>query len=97
MLCPVADVHARHHRLHFLLAFSRAEIHISEGKFNVFEHIEFIDQVKALEDEADVSFAELGTVLFLQLRNFLSQKLVTAGSRVVQKAEDIQERGFSAS
>ena len=72
MLCPVADVHARHHRLHFLLALSRAEIHISEGKFNVFEHIEFIDKVKALENEADVSFAELGTVLFLQLRNFLS-------------------------
>ena len=83
MLCPVADVHARHHRLHFFLALSRAEIHISEWKFNVFVHIEFINQVKALEDEADVSLSELGAVLFLQQLSGGQQQRVAIARAVV--------------
>ena len=53
-------------------------------------------QVEALEHESQLALAHTGTFLFLQVRYFLTEQLVTALRRIVQQPEDVQQGGLAA-
>ena len=91
MLCTVADVHSLEHFSNTLLALRRTDIQIFKRKLDVFIYIKLVDEVEALEDEADVSFAELCAVLLLEFRHFLAQKLVASVCRVVKKTKNVKQ------
>ena len=60
----VRDTHPVHYLLDALPALRRRHIVIEQGEFDVFRDIQFVDQVKALEDEADVHLANLTALRF---------------------------------
>ena len=91
VLGTVTDVHALQHIVHHLLAFGLLDAEVSQREFYVFEHIQFIDEVKALENEADNAFSQAGTLLFLKIGYFGAQELVTAFGRIVKEAKGIEQ------
>ena len=58
VLSAVADVHALHHLLHLLLALALRYAEIGERQFDVLFHIELVDEVETLKDEAYLSLAD---------------------------------------
>ena len=63
MIGTVADGHALHDLRDLGLALGSADVQIAQRKLNVFIDIEFVDEVEALENKADVALAELGALL----------------------------------
>jgi hypothetical protein len=54
------------------------------------------NQVEALEDEADVLFAQPRELPFGVRRYFLVEEAVGAARRVVEQADDVEQRRFAA-
>src|SRR5579864_5502378 len=82
--------------LHALLALRRRHGTVRQWQLNVFIHVEVTDQVKALEDEADLLVADprpLGEIQSLHL--FVVQEKRTIGWRI-QKADDGEQRRLAA-
>ena len=92
----MADGHALHDLRDFLLALGGGDIQIAKWQFDVLIHIEFIDQVEALEHEADVALAELGALLFLEAAHFGAEEFIGTAGGIVQQAQNVQQRGFAA-
>jgi len=67
------------------------------GSSTFFKDIQFVDEVEALEDESDLSFAVEGPVFFFQCADFTSQQVVFSRSGVVEQSEDVQQGRFAAS
>ena len=63
----VLDGHARHDVVDTLFALGGGNVHVAQRQFDVLKHVEFVDEVEALEHEADVALAELGAVLLLEV------------------------------
>ena len=96
MLGTVADVHALHHLGDASLAFRRRNVKIAQRQLDVLIHIEFVNKVEALEHEADISFAELGTLLLLEVSHLGTQKFIGTAGRIVQQAKDIEQCRLAA-
>ena len=96
VLGPVGDGHPLHHRRDPLLALRRADVQVAQRQLDVLIDVQLVDEVEALEHEADVAFAELGALLLLQAADLLAEQLVGALGGVVQEAEDVEQRGFAA-
>ena len=96
MLCTVADVHALHHLGHTSLALRCRDVEVAQRQLDVLVDVELVDEVEALEHESDISFAELGTLLLLEVRHLGAQKFIGTAGRIVQQAQDIEERGLAA-
>ena len=96
VLCTVADVHALENLGHALLALRCADAQVAKRQLHVFVDIELVDQVEALEYEADVALAELGAVLLLEPADLLAEQLVASARGVIEQSEDVQERGLAA-
>ena len=97
MLFAVYDSHSFHRFLHFLFPFGSRNTHIKQRKFYIFVHVQFVDQIKTLEDETDDSFTQLRALGLRILRHFDPVQVIFSGSRVVQQSQDVQQRGFTAS
>ena len=96
VLGAVGDGHPLHHGRDPLLALGSTDFHVLERQFDVLIDVELVDEVEALEHEADVALAEFGALALLQLAHLLTEQLVGAARGVVQEAEDVEQRGFAA-
>ena len=92
----VGDVHALEDVAYHLLALGGLDLHVDEGQLHVLEHVQLIDEVEALEYEADVAFAVLGALFLFQRSYFLAEELVLARGGVVEEAEDVEKGGLAA-
>src|SRR5262245_45192337 len=88
-LKPIEDV--GHHALPILAA----HIAIRERDFQVLVHGQVVEQVIALEHEADVLLVELGSLLRIQAVDRLVHEVVLARPGAVVHAEDVQQRGLA--
>lgn len=95
VLGTVADVHALHHLLHLLLALTLRHAEIGERQFDVLFHVELVDEVKALKDEADLTFADGRALVLVQSRYLFVAKPVLARRGIVEESEDVEERGLA--
>ena len=96
VLGAVADGHALHDFRDLLLALGSGDVEIPQRQFDVLIHIEFVDKVETLEHETDIAFAELGALFLLEVRHLGAEEFIAAAGRVVQQAQDIQQRGLAA-
>src|SRR5713101_1343713 len=71
------------------------DIFVGERDFEIFEDGEIVDEVIALEDEADVGFVQLVAFLDVEFVDGLIVKIVFAVPRAVEHADDAEQRGFS--
>lgn len=67
MLVTVGYVHPLHHFRHAFSPILRGHFHIEERQLYVLNHIEFIYQIEALENDSDASFPQIGAFILLQL------------------------------
>ena len=70
------------------------EIAIGERNFQVLVDRERVEQIVALEDEADVSFIEFGAVFFVQAVNRMLEEEVFAGPGGVVHSEKVKQGGL---
>jgi len=73
----VADLHSLQYILNPFLPVAGLHLKIDQGELNIFIDIEFINQVKALEDETDIPFSENCPVPFLQVGNLRAIEDIT--------------------
>ena len=66
VLGTVADVHALHHLLHFLLALSLGDAEIGKRQFDVLLYVELVNEVEALENETYLTFADGCALVLMQ-------------------------------
>ena len=97
MARAVADVHPFQDIVHHLLTLAGFYFQVGKREFHVFEHVQFVDQVETLEHETDVAFADLRTLLLLEMPDFLACQVIIARSRIVQQPQDIQQCRFATS
>ena len=76
-------------------AFGRLDIPVGQRNVEVLVDRQVVDQVIALEHEADVLLVQLHAVLGLHLVNGMIQKIELAGPRAVQHADDAEQRRFA--
>ncbi len=96
VLGAVGDGHPLHHRRDPLLALRGTDVQVTQRQFDVLIDVQLVDEVEALEYEADVALAELGALLLLQAADLLSEQLIGALGGIIQEAEDVEQRGFAA-
>src|SRR5687767_13691813 len=60
VIAAVADVHAFEHGVDLRLTLTRRGFRVDERQLDVFVNRELVDEVEALEDEADVALADRG-------------------------------------
>ena len=96
VLGAVGDGHSLHHGRDPLLALRGADVQVAQRQLYVFIDVQLVDEVEALEHEADVALAELGALLLLQAADLLSEQLIGALGGIIQEAEDVEQRGFAA-
>ena len=63
----------------------------SDGEDNVFPYIQGRDQIKTLEDKADLSPAKCGQPVFLQTKDILSFDIDFPGVRAVQPSQHVEQ------
>ena len=96
VVLAVLDGHARHDVFHALAALGGGDVHVAQRQLDVFKHVQLVDEVEALEHEADVALAELGAVLFLEAAHLLAEQFILAVGGVVQEAEDVEQGRLAA-
>ena len=69
---------------------------VDEGKLDVLEYGEFIDQVEALKYEADVPSSDLGALALVIVPDVLVAEQIAARVRLVDEPNDVHERGLPA-
>jgi hypothetical protein len=77
-------------------ALGRGRAGVFERQLDVLEHGQFLDQVEALEDEADLPAPQRVQRASLQPATLLAFEPVLAGRRHVEQAEDGQQRRLAA-
>ena len=78
MLRTVTDVHPFQYLAHTALALVRGNVQVGERKLHVLKHVQLVNQVKALEHEADISLAHVGAVFFLQVPHLFSVQIIAS-------------------
>ena len=62
----VGDVHALEDVVNHLFALGCLDLQVYQRQLHVLVDVQFVDEVEALEDEADVAFAVLGALFLFQ-------------------------------
>ena len=70
-------------------------IAVGERDLQVFVDGEVVEQVVALEDEAEVTFVKLAAVAFVEGVNGMVEEVVLTGPIGVVHADEVEERGFA--
>ena len=96
MLQAMAHVHLLQHCLHALLALRRWNFVVCEWQLHVFVDGQLVDEIEALEHEADVRLAQVGPLALGIIGHLLSEELVTAGAWVVDQPENVHQGGLAA-
>jgi uncharacterized protein YbbC (DUF1343 family) len=77
----VADVHALEHAVDLAFALTRGDARVQQRQLDVFADRELVDEIEALEDEADVLLAELCAPAFGIAGDILAEEAVAAVAR----------------
>src|ERR1700691_477829 len=77
-------------------ALGRFDVAVRQRNVEVLVDRQVVDQVVALEHEADVLLVQLHAVLGLHLVNGMIQEVELAGPSAVQHPDDAEQRGFAA-
>ena len=96
MAGAVADGHATHDFRDAFLALSCGHAEVLQWQFDVLFHGELIDEVEALEYEADLPATRLGALTFPQAADLHAVEPVLPFRGIVQETEDVQQRRFAA-
>ena len=96
MLHAVRHSHLFQRLHHRLLAFRRRHAAISQRQFDILINVQIANQIKRLEDEADLAVANARALLHLQLRHWLFIQRVQSVARRIQQSENRQQRRFPA-
>ncbi len=96
VVSAVADGHAAQHLFDALLALLLGDAQIGERQFDVLFDVEFVQEVEALEDEANLTFAHLGTLALFEAADFLSVQPILAAGGVVEQTQDVEQGGLAA-
>ena len=89
------DLEPVEHVAHHAVALLPLHVAVRQRHVEVLVHGQVIDQVVALEDEADVRLLQLGALLLPERVNRLAVQVVLARPRRVVHAEDVQQRGLA--
>ena len=95
MMGTMRDGHTAQHLLYALLALLLGNAKISEWQFHILLHVQFIDEVEALEHEADMPFANLGALAFLQAAHVLAIEKVGSAGGIVEQSQNVEQRRFT--
>jgi hypothetical protein len=68
----VADADLVHHLVGAAAALGRGHLVVQQGELDILPNRQFVDQIEALEDEADIGLANLGQLAFGQAGDFLA-------------------------
>src|SRR5580704_575587 len=96
MFHAVRHSDALEHFLHALLALRRRHTAIRERKLDVLKNGEIADQVKCLENEADLAIANASAIGERKIRHRLLIDPVVAIARRIEQAENRKQGGFAA-
>lgn len=97
MAGSVADAHLAQCLLHSLFPLGGLHTEIDERQLHVLAYRHLFDEVEALEYEADIALTDGSPVFFPEVAHFCPIELVDTGSGIVEKAEDIEQSGLTAS
>ena len=64
---------------------------VQKWQFNVFEHVQLVNQVEALKHEPDVAFAQVGALTFPVLGHVGAIEKVAALAGIVEQANNVQQ------
>ena len=91
----MADGHTLQNVVYTLFTFGSLDAEIGQWQLHVLEYVQFVYQVEALEDEAQIAVAQVGTVVFLPLGHFLPHEPQFARGGIIQQAYDVEQRGLA--
>src|SRR5262245_39134333 len=77
------------------LALATFQSSIGERDVEVFENCQAVEQVKLLEDEADITLVQLAALFVGTLVNGLAEKVVLPAPRAIKHPEDTEKRRFA--
>src|SRR3546814_7554632 len=77
-------------------ALACRHIVIEQRQLDILAHRQFIDQVEALEDEADRGLADLGEAALGQPRDLFAVKNIRAARWAVEHPHQVEQRRFAA-
>ena len=97
VVAAVHDLHFIEDHFYALFPFGAFYAEIDKGEFDVFENGQLIDQVEALEYEADITFAKVGPFAFVVMCDFGTVEHEAAAIGIIEETEDIQQGRFAAS
>ena len=95
MFGAMGNSHAFHDVRDTLPAFLRRHLVIEQRQLDVLGHAELVDEIEALEDETDVLLAYDAALRLGVLRDILVKEEVVAVARIIEQADDIEQRGFA--
>src|SRR5205823_9942459 len=87
MLRAMAHADTLERSNHMFLTLTRRHAAIGERELDVLVHREIADEVKALEDEADLAIADARTLREREVRDLRVLKGVAAAARSIEQAE----------
>ena len=96
MVAAVGDADAVHRGIDALALFLRRHVAIGEAKRDVLADRQLVDQVEALEHEAEAVAAQLRELRLGLLRHVVVLEHVAAARRPVDRAEDVEQGRFAA-
>src|SRR4029077_2214442 len=73
------------------------DVFIGERDFQVLEDRQVVDEVVALENEADIGFMKLIALLYIESVERLAVKVVFAGPRAIEHPDNTQKRRLPGS
>ena len=89
------DLKAVEHVAHDALALLLRHVAVAEGNLQILVDREIVEQVIALEDEADVFFLQIEAFFLLQLVDGVAAEPVFALPRTVMQTEDVEQGRFA--
>ena len=86
----VRDCHATQDFLNSLMAFFLRNAQVFQWQFYVLLHIQFVNQVEALEHETYLSLADFGTLTLLERTYVLPVSQILSAGGIVEQSQYIQ-------
>ena len=77
-------------------AFAAGEAAVEERDLDILGHGQVVDQIEALEDEADVFTPKPGQLSLRASADLFAEELERAAARAIEEAEDIEQGGLAA-
>src|SRR5690606_930172 len=96
MLDPMREADTFQCRRHALAPFSTSHAAIQQRDLHVLPYIQVVDQIEALEHEADAPTAQLRELFLAETGHILAKEPVVAAVRAVEQPQDIEKRRLAA-